>query len=334
MTATHPARCARPKSEALPLRVLRASFPGFPAHRAACEHGWRPDTRGSSAVGTVTVLHADRTDCHHDGDPAGRARRGFDGDPSGSGPQRRDPPDPESGRWRPADQSDAFGDWFATTWPAPQGPAPRRAARPGPVRLAAVAVAAGPDRDGGGGDDGRGAVAVADPHLRERCRPGPAPPSPSLCLRPPAARQATACHPAAPPGTTPAEPVPVTPGASADAPRPSPLPTAPAAVPACHYRAGTWRFRRDRAAAHRAQHPAPTACHQHPTVACHHPATIACHQPAACLSPPHQRRPPRPRRRPPTWRTVPPEPVTSTPPPPVTSTPPPPVTTSSTPPAT
>ena len=39
-------------------------------------------------MGTVTVLHADRTDCHHDGDPAGRARRGFDADPCGSGPPR------------------------------------------------------------------------------------------------------------------------------------------------------------------------------------------------------------------------------------------------------
>src|SRR5208283_3780240 len=46
--------------------------------------------------------------------------------------------------------------------PAPPGPAPRQAAPPGPVRVAAVAVAAGPDRDGGGGDDGGGAVAVAD----------------------------------------------------------------------------------------------------------------------------------------------------------------------------
>ena len=25
------------------------------------------------------------------------------------------PPDPDSGGWRPADQSDAFGDWFITT---------------------------------------------------------------------------------------------------------------------------------------------------------------------------------------------------------------------------
>lgn len=39
-------------------------------------------------MGTVTVLHAGRTDCRHDGDAAGRARRGFDGDPCGSGPQR------------------------------------------------------------------------------------------------------------------------------------------------------------------------------------------------------------------------------------------------------
>jgi putative nucleic acid modification protein with dual OB domain len=88
LTATHPARCARPKPEAYLYGYCGRLSPGFPAHRAACEHGWRPDTRGSSAVGTVTVLHADRTDCHHDGDPAGRARRGFDGDPSGSGPQR------------------------------------------------------------------------------------------------------------------------------------------------------------------------------------------------------------------------------------------------------
>ena len=83
--------------------------------------------------------------------------------------------------------------------PAPPGPAPRQAAPPGPVRMAAVAVAAGPDRDGGGGDDGGGAVAVADRtdrdgagppwrrrhrscgHWRAARRPGPA----------------TACHPAA-----------------------------------------------------------------------------------------------------------------------------------------
>ena len=37
---------------------------------------------------TVTVLHADRTGCHHDSDPAGLTRRGFGGDPCGSGPQR------------------------------------------------------------------------------------------------------------------------------------------------------------------------------------------------------------------------------------------------------
>ena len=46
-------------------------------------------TRGGHLpVDTVTVLHAGRTDCHHDSDPAGRVRRAFDGDQSGSGPQR------------------------------------------------------------------------------------------------------------------------------------------------------------------------------------------------------------------------------------------------------
>ena len=40
-------------------------------------------------MGTVTVLYADRTDCHHHGDPAGHARLGLDGgDPCGSGLQR------------------------------------------------------------------------------------------------------------------------------------------------------------------------------------------------------------------------------------------------------
>ena len=39
-------------------------------------------------MATVTVLHPGRTDCHHDGDAAGRARREFHGDPCGSGPQR------------------------------------------------------------------------------------------------------------------------------------------------------------------------------------------------------------------------------------------------------
>jgi len=62
--------------------------PGFPRiGRHATMDGSR--TRGGHLpVGTVIVLHADRTDCHHDGDPAGRARRGFGGDPCGSGPQR------------------------------------------------------------------------------------------------------------------------------------------------------------------------------------------------------------------------------------------------------
>ena len=125
------------------------------------------------------------------------------------------PPDPDSGGWRPAGQSDAFGDWFTTTSVPPRRDPPRRdpprvrrprrdrpCRRPaGPVRVAAVAVAAGPDRGGGGGDDGGGAVAVADRacgdragppwrrrhhyrargHWRAARRPGPA----------------TACHPAA-----------------------------------------------------------------------------------------------------------------------------------------
>ena len=40
-------------------------------------------------VGTVTVLYADRTDCHHHGDPARYARRGVDGgDPCGADQQR------------------------------------------------------------------------------------------------------------------------------------------------------------------------------------------------------------------------------------------------------
>ena len=85
--------------------------------------------------------------------------------------------------------------------PAPPGPAPRQAAPPGPVRVAAVAVAAGPDRGGGGGDDGGGAVAVADRAYRDSSGP------PwrrrhhhRACGHWRAAQQrgpATACHPAA-----------------------------------------------------------------------------------------------------------------------------------------
>ena len=35
------------------------------------------------------------------------------------------PPDPDSGGWRPADQSDAFGDWFTTTSVPPRRGPPR-----------------------------------------------------------------------------------------------------------------------------------------------------------------------------------------------------------------
>ena len=74
-------------------------------------------------MGTVTVLYADRTDCHHRGDPARHARRGLDGgDPCGvrpAAPVTR--PDPDSGESRAAGQPDAFGDWFSTTpVPPPQ----------------------------------------------------------------------------------------------------------------------------------------------------------------------------------------------------------------------
>ena len=111
--------------------------------------------------------------------------------------------------------------------PAPPRPAPRQAAPPGPVRVAAVAVAAGPDRGGGGGDDGGGAVAVADRayrdgtgppwrrrhhhracgHWRATRRPGPA----------------TACHPAAA--------APHNAGAGYGQP-----------VPGCRYRRRGWRY--------------------------------------------------------------------------------------------
>ena len=45
------------------------------------------------------------------------------------------PPDPDSGGWRPADQADAFGDWFTTTSVPPRrGRARVRRPRPDPVR--------------------------------------------------------------------------------------------------------------------------------------------------------------------------------------------------------
>ena len=86
---------------AAPGRCCGAEEPGvrlarcFLTLRAVKSQRRRPATMDSSRtrgghlpVRTVTVLHADRTGCHHDGDPAGLARRGFGGDPCGSGPQR------------------------------------------------------------------------------------------------------------------------------------------------------------------------------------------------------------------------------------------------------
>jgi len=199
---------------------------------------------------------------------------------------------------------------------APPGPAPRQAAPAGPVRVAAVAVAAGPDRDGGGGDDGGGAVAVADrtygdgagPPWRRRhhhraCgqwraarRPGPA----TACQPAVAGRHnagAGYCQPV--PGcryrrrgwryTCPRRQHPG--GTGARYAERSGLYTpavtianAPGCCPACHYCARTWRVLHERAAARRARHPVPRACHQHPAAACHQHPAAACHQhpTAAC----------------------------------------------------
>ena len=78
-----------PKREAYLYSYCGQSFPRL----SRASGGMRPwiapaHEGGHLPVRTVTVLHADRTGCHHGGDPAGRAQRGFGGDPCGSGPQR------------------------------------------------------------------------------------------------------------------------------------------------------------------------------------------------------------------------------------------------------
>lgn len=77
------------KREAYLYSYCGQSFPGL----SRASGGMRPwigsaHEGGHLPVRTVTVLPADRTGCHHDGDPAGLARRGFGGDLCGSGPQR------------------------------------------------------------------------------------------------------------------------------------------------------------------------------------------------------------------------------------------------------
>ena len=240
------------------------SFPGFPAHRAACDHRWLPHTRGSSACG---YRHR----------PARRAHRlpprRRPGRVRTAGVRRRpvrlrpaapvSPPDPDCGGLRPADQSDAFGAWFATaSVPPRQGPP--RVRRPRRDRFgwllspwllaptAAVAVATtgvalwlwqtvptgtAQARPGA-------AVTITVPAATGGQPGGPGRPLRVIPPLPPRITpvQATASRAAgtgdgaggtpAPAGTTPAEPVPVTLGGPPDAPPPSPLPTAPAVLPA------------------------------------------------------------------------------------------------------
>ena len=192
----------------LPLRIFAGNLsPGFPAHgrhasmdRSRTRGG---HTRGSSACGLPlpsctpgapnATTTATRQGAHSGGSTATRAA------------PARSARDPARSRFRRVAASRPVECVRRLVHhhvgPAPPGLAPRQAASPGPVRLAAVAVAAGPDGVRGGGDDGGGAVAVADRtygdgagppwrrrhhhcacgHWRAGRRPGPA----------------TACHPAA-----------------------------------------------------------------------------------------------------------------------------------------
>ena len=110
----------------LPLHSAGSLSPGFPAHRVACDDGWLPHTRGSSACGyrQHPVRRAHRLPPRR---RRGRART--------AGVRRRPvrlrpaapvtSPDPDSGGRRPAGQSDAFGDWFITTSVPPRRGPPR-----------------------------------------------------------------------------------------------------------------------------------------------------------------------------------------------------------------
>jgi len=150
----------------LPLRVLRAVFArasrasgGMPPWMAPAHEGviclWVPSPSCTPTAPTATTT-ATRQGAHGAGSAATRPA------PARSA---RDPARSRS-RFRRVAACRPVGCVRRLVrhhvGPAPPGPAPRQAAPPGPVRVAAVAVAAGPDRDGGGGDDGGGAVAVAD----------------------------------------------------------------------------------------------------------------------------------------------------------------------------
>ena len=175
--------------------------PGFPAQRAACDHRWRPHTRGSSACG-YRHRPARRANRLPPRRRPGRART--------AGVRRRpvrlrpaapvSPPDPDSGGWRPVGQSDAFGDWFTTTSDPPRRgrPGARRPRRDrfgwllSPWLLAPTA-----------------AVAVATtgvalwlwqtaPTVTVQARPGAVTSTvPAAAGGRPPAGSATACHPAA-----------------------------------------------------------------------------------------------------------------------------------------
>jgi hypothetical protein len=247
------------------------------------------------------------------------------------------PPDPDSGGWRPADQSDAFGDWFATaSVPSRRGrPRVRRPRRDrfgwllSPWLLAptaAVAVATtgvalwlwqtAPTgtvqaRPGaavtitvpaatGGLPGGPGRPLRVIPPLPPRITPAQATASQSQA----AGTGDEAGGTPAPVGTPRAEPGPVTPGGPANAPEASPSPTPPAAVPP----------------ATTAPEPGESATNAPP------PAEHSTPPPEPVTS-----TPPPPVTTPPPPVTTPPPPVT-TPPPPVTSPPPPSVATPSPPP--
>ena len=338
-----------PKREAS-TNIAGSLSPGFPAHRVACDHGWLPHTRGSSAGGY-----------HHR--PARRAHRlpprRRPGRARTAGVRRRpvrlrpaapvSPPDPDSGGWRPAGQSDAFGDWFTTTSVPPRR-GPPRVRRPRRDRFgwllspwllaptATVAVATtgvalwlwqtaptgtAQARPGaavtttvpaatGGLPGGRAGHCVSSRRPAKRRR-RLLPASPRL----PVAATRLAVH--LPPRALPRR-------------NPGPLRRAPQLMHPSRHHCQRPRLlsrlplpRRNLARPPRTRRrppstaPRPRACH-HPPRACHHPPRACHHPPRACHHPPEPvTTPPEPVTTPPEPVTTPPEPVTTPPPPPVSS---------------
>ena len=306
-----------PKRGPASTNIAGSLSPGFPAHRVACDHGWLPHTRGSSACGY-----------HHR--PARRAHRlpprRRPGRARTAGVRRRpvrlrpaapvSPPDPDSGGWRPAGQSDAFGDWFTTTSVPPRR-GPPRVRRPRRERFgwllspwllaptATVAVATtgvalwlwqtAPTGDGAGPPWRRRHHHRACGHWRAARRPGPA----------------TACHPAAPakrrrrpPPASPRLPVAATRLAVHLPPRalprrnPGPLRRAPQLMHPSRHHCQRPRLlsrlplpRRNLARPPRTRRRPPSTAPRPPEPvttpprACHHPPS-ACHHPPTSLSPP------------------------------------------------